>query len=86
MTHLAPIQFYSIVTTALPSKRLYLINLTSNKADAILDELKSCALETIYQDNQRMSGSISTLTVHTSQKQTELTRVGSVGSLRTHWP
>ncbi|GFT82284.1 uncharacterized protein TNCV_4650901 [Trichonephila clavipes] len=44
---LAPIQFYSTVATALPSKRFNLTNVTSNKADAIPEELKSCALETI---------------------------------------
>ncbi|GFS90041.1 hypothetical protein TNCV_507461 [Trichonephila clavipes] len=33
----------------LPSKRLDLINLTSNKAETIPDELKSSALETIKQ-------------------------------------
>ncbi|GFS93308.1 uncharacterized protein TNCV_2697671 [Trichonephila clavipes] len=47
MTRRAPIQFYSTVATALPSKRLNLTNMTSNKADAIPEELKSCALETI---------------------------------------
>ncbi|GFX84887.1 uncharacterized protein TNCV_4997191 [Trichonephila clavipes] len=41
------LQFYSTVATALPSKRFNLTNLTSNKADAIPEELKSCALETI---------------------------------------
>ncbi|GFW53305.1 uncharacterized protein TNCV_4075261 [Trichonephila clavipes] len=41
------IQFYSTVATALPSKRLNLSNMSSNKADAIPEELKSCALETI---------------------------------------
>ncbi|GFW38212.1 hypothetical protein TNCV_3839401 [Trichonephila clavipes] len=33
-----------------------------------------------------MSGSISTLTAHTCQKQTEPARDGSVGCLRAHWP
>ncbi|GFW98887.1 reverse transcriptase [Trichonephila clavipes] len=33
-----------------------------------------------------MSGSISTLTAHTCQKQTEPARDGSVGCLRVHWP
>ncbi|GFU69626.1 uncharacterized protein TNCV_2503461 [Trichonephila clavipes] len=47
MTRRAPIQFYSTVATALPSKRLNLTNLTSNKADAIPEEFKSCALEMI---------------------------------------
>ncbi|GFS55910.1 uncharacterized protein TNCV_2924791 [Trichonephila clavipes] len=36
-------------TVSLPSKRLDLTNMTSNKADAIPDELKSRALETIEQ-------------------------------------
>ncbi|GFY19608.1 hypothetical protein TNCV_4647801 [Trichonephila clavipes] len=31
----------------LPSKRLNLTNMTSNKADAISEELKSCTLKTI---------------------------------------
>ncbi|GFU10256.1 hypothetical protein TNCV_4588261 [Trichonephila clavipes] len=35
------------IATALPSKRLNLSNMSSNKADAIPEELKSCALETI---------------------------------------
>ncbi|GFV98064.1 reverse transcriptase [Trichonephila clavipes] len=47
MTRHAFIQFYSAVATALPSKRRNLTNMTSNKADAIPEELKSCALETI---------------------------------------
>ncbi|GFS96318.1 reverse transcriptase [Trichonephila clavipes] len=47
MTHRALIQFYSTVTTTLPSKRLKLTNMTSNKADVIPEELKSCPLETI---------------------------------------
>ncbi|GFT21888.1 hypothetical protein TNCV_3179841 [Trichonephila clavipes] len=33
-----------------------------------------------------MSASISTLTAHTCQKQTEPVRDGSVGCLRAHWP
>ncbi|GFX39169.1 reverse transcriptase [Trichonephila clavipes] len=49
MTHRAAIQFYSTITTALSSKRLNLINVTSNKADVIHDQLKSCTLETIEQ-------------------------------------
>ncbi|GFV69196.1 reverse transcriptase [Trichonephila clavipes] len=44
-----PLQFYSAIATALPSKRLNLNNLTSNKADALPEELKSCALKTIKQ-------------------------------------
>ncbi|GFW61966.1 uncharacterized protein TNCV_4669911 [Trichonephila clavipes] len=35
ITRRAPIQFYSTVATALPSKRLNLTNMTSNKVDAI---------------------------------------------------
>ncbi|GFU15775.1 amine oxidase A [Trichonephila clavipes] len=46
ITRHAPIQFYSTVATALPSKRLNLTNMTSNKAYAIPEELKSCTLET----------------------------------------
>ncbi|GFS62474.1 histone-lysine N-methyltransferase SETMAR [Trichonephila clavipes] len=38
---------YSTVPTAFPFKRFNLTNLTSNKADAIPEELKSWALETI---------------------------------------
>ncbi|GFT06771.1 reverse transcriptase [Trichonephila clavipes] len=49
MTHHAPIHFYSTVATALSSKCLNLPNMTSNKSDAILEELKSCSLETIKQ-------------------------------------
>ncbi|PRD36466.1 UNVERIFIED_CONTAM: hypothetical protein NCL1_08621 [Trichonephila clavipes] len=49
MTRRAPIQFYSTVATALPTKRLNLTNMTSNKADAIPEELKPCTLETIEQ-------------------------------------
>ncbi|GFT43681.1 reverse transcriptase [Trichonephila clavipes] len=49
MTHNAPIQLYSTVTTALPSKRLNLTNMPSNQVDAIPEELKSCVLETIEQ-------------------------------------
>ncbi|GFT23410.1 uncharacterized protein TNCV_2016721 [Trichonephila clavipes] len=44
-----PIQFYSTVAITFPSKRLNLINMTSNKVDVIPDELKSCELETIEQ-------------------------------------
>ncbi|GFU25891.1 uncharacterized protein TNCV_5104151 [Trichonephila clavipes] len=33
-----------------------------------------------------MSGSISTLTAHTCQKQREPVRDGSIGCLRAHWP
>ncbi|GFS67902.1 reverse transcriptase [Trichonephila clavipes] len=44
-----PIQLYSTVATALPSKRLNLTNKISNKADAIPEELKSSALEMIQQ-------------------------------------
>ncbi|GFU37484.1 hypothetical protein TNCV_4274241 [Trichonephila clavipes] len=33
-----------------------------------------------------MSGTISTLTTHTSQKQMEQAQDGSVGCFRTHWP
>ncbi|GFT42186.1 uncharacterized protein TNCV_1008611 [Trichonephila clavipes] len=49
MTCCASTQFYSTVTTTLPSKQLNLINITSNKADAIPDELKSYTLERIEQ-------------------------------------
>ncbi|GFW51314.1 hypothetical protein TNCV_3254431 [Trichonephila clavipes] len=47
----APIQFYSTVTTTLPSKWFDIINLTSYKAEAYQssNELISCALETIKQ-------------------------------------
>ncbi|GFU85766.1 uncharacterized protein TNCV_1791221 [Trichonephila clavipes] len=47
MTHRDPMQFYCTVTTALPSKRLNLTNMTSNKADAIPEKLKFCVPETI---------------------------------------
>ncbi|GFW24154.1 uncharacterized protein TNCV_1847131 [Trichonephila clavipes] len=47
MTHRALIQFYSTFTTSFPSKQLNLTNMISNKADAVPEELKSCALETI---------------------------------------
>lgn len=46
-TQRASIQCYSTVALALPLIRLDLINLASNRAEAIPDELKSCALETI---------------------------------------
>ncbi|GFT39220.1 reverse transcriptase [Trichonephila clavipes] len=49
MTRRALMQFYCAVATALPSKRHNLTNTTANKADAIPEELKSCALETIEQ-------------------------------------
>ncbi|GFT81190.1 reverse transcriptase [Trichonephila clavipes] len=85
MTVSATIQFYSTVATALPSKRLNLINMTSNKAAAIPNELKSCALETTeqrypanewlhtYTDGSYLSEKI------------EPERGGSVGCLRAHW-
>ncbi|GFV73250.1 hypothetical protein TNCV_317701 [Trichonephila clavipes] len=60
--------------------------MTSNKAEAIPDELKSCALETIeqkYPANE--SGFISIFMAYTCQKQTQPTRDGSVGCLMTHW-
>ncbi|GFW62867.1 reverse transcriptase [Trichonephila clavipes] len=47
MTHRTSIHFYSTVTTALPSKRLNLTNMTANKANAIPEELISCTLKTI---------------------------------------
>ncbi|GFX22511.1 hypothetical protein TNCV_2784481 [Trichonephila clavipes] len=71
MTHHAPMQFYSTVATAPPSKWLNLTNMTSNKADAIPEELKSCALKQSKKYIQKMSGFISTLMAHTCQKQTE---------------
>ncbi|GFT75626.1 reverse transcriptase [Trichonephila clavipes] len=46
--HLA-FQFYTTISTAFPSKWFNLTNLTSNKADAVPEELKSCALETIQE-------------------------------------
>lgn len=48
-THRAPLQCYNTVAIALPTYRLDLINLTANKSDAIPDELKACALDTIEQ-------------------------------------
>ncbi|GFY26147.1 hypothetical protein TNCV_354631 [Trichonephila clavipes] len=48
-TRHALIQFYSTVATAPPSKWINLTNMTSNKADAIPEELKSCVLKTIEQ-------------------------------------
>ncbi|GFS84967.1 hypothetical protein TNCV_1305781 [Trichonephila clavipes] len=86
ITRRAPIQSYSIIATALPSKRLNLTNMNSNKADTIPEELKFCAQEMIEKGNQQISGFISTLTAHTCQKQTEPARDGSVGCLRAHWP
>ncbi|GFU18691.1 reverse transcriptase [Trichonephila clavipes] len=82
----APIQFYFTVATALPSKRLNLTNMKSNKADVIPEELKSCALETIeerYPANEWLIPAA--LAVHTCQKQTEPTRDGSVGCLKALW-
>ncbi|GFX45019.1 hypothetical protein TNCV_3430681 [Trichonephila clavipes] len=44
--------FYTVLlhsSSALPSKRSNETNMTSNKADAIPDELRYCAMETIEQ-------------------------------------
>ncbi|GFX50923.1 reverse transcriptase [Trichonephila clavipes] len=54
-TRRAPVQFYPTVSTTIPSKRLNLSSMASNKVDAIPEELKYCALETIeesYSENE----------------------------------
>ncbi|GFV15123.1 hypothetical protein TNCV_3444081 [Trichonephila clavipes] len=87
MTRHDPVQFCSTVATVFPSKWLNLTNMTSNKADAIPEELKSCALKRIEKRYpEQISCSISTLTAHTCQKQTKLARDGSIGCLRAQWP
>ncbi|GFW57982.1 hypothetical protein TNCV_2741281 [Trichonephila clavipes] len=86
MTRHSPIQYYSTVAPALPSKRLSPIYLISNKVEAIPEELKFCAFKIIEQKYIANGSYISILTFHTYQKQTVSVRDGSPSCSKTYWP